>query len=114
MVALEAIGIDIVDIPRFEALISESRSFLTRYFHAEEQLLNSTSLAARFASKEALFKAGASIYPNIFNQVLINFDSYGRPYFVIQKGLELVRLGNFLVSISHSKLTAVAIVVKLI
>ncbi len=111
---LEAIGIDIVDIPRFETLISEHQSFLRRYFHSDEQLLNPTSLAARFASKEALFKSGAPIFPNIFNQVLINFDSAGRPYFAIQKGLELVNLSNYLVSISHSKYSAIAVVIRLI
>ena len=54
------------------------------------------------------------IFPNIFNQVLINFDSAGRPYFAIQKGLELVNLSNYLVSISHSKYSAIAVVIRLI
>lgn len=61
---LTAIGIDAVEIVRFEPWIAYSRRRLTRVFSQEEisyafscPAKSAERLAARFAAKEALFKA---------------------------------------------------------
>jgi holo-[acyl-carrier protein] synthase len=51
------VGIDVVEISRFEAAIARTPSLLTRLFVPAEAVLNAQSLAARFAAKEALSKA---------------------------------------------------------
>lgn len=59
------------------------------------------SFAGKFAAKEAIVKADGSFKNVAFNQIEINNDREGRPYF-----------NNFLLSISHTDDLAVAIAVK--
>ncbi|KAF5282334.1 hypothetical protein FQR65_LT14323 [Abscondita terminalis] len=51
------IGVDTVDIGRFERGLERTPALLTRLFTPGEQGLSGASLAARFAAKEALIKA---------------------------------------------------------
>lgn len=51
------IGVDLVDIPRFERTIERTPKLLERLFTAHERELPLRSLAARYAAKEALIKA---------------------------------------------------------
>ena len=51
------IGVDSVDIARFEAQLEKTPALLARLFTPDERDLASASLAARFAAKEALVKA---------------------------------------------------------
>jgi holo-[acyl-carrier protein] synthase len=51
------IGIDVVDIARFERQLERAPGLLTRLFTPTERELPPASLAARFAAKEALAKA---------------------------------------------------------
>ena len=51
------VGIDVVDIERFEAAINRTPSLRAKLFTPAEATLNTQSLAARFAAKEALSKA---------------------------------------------------------
>ena len=48
------IGVDLVDIPRFERSIARTPALLTRLFSPAERVLKPHSLAARYAAKEAL------------------------------------------------------------
>ena len=48
------IGVDIVDIPRFERSLVRTPRLLDRLFTAAERGLKPHSLAARYAAKEAL------------------------------------------------------------
>ncbi|MFT4157279.1 MAG: holo-ACP synthase [Microbacterium sp.] len=50
-------GIDLVDIARFERTIERTPKLLPRLFTPAEQSLRASSLAARYAAKEALIKA---------------------------------------------------------
>ncbi len=50
-------GIDVVDIERFEASLTRTPALRNRLFTAAESSLPMQSLAARFAAKEALAKA---------------------------------------------------------
>ncbi|MGJ0202892.1 holo-ACP synthase [Leucobacter sp. gxy201] len=51
------IGVDTVDIPRFERQLERTPALLERLFTPTERGLSLVSLAARFAAKEALIKA---------------------------------------------------------
>lgn len=51
------IGVDLVDIPRFERTIERTPKLLERLFTPHERELPLRSLAARYAAKEALIKA---------------------------------------------------------
>jgi holo-[acyl-carrier protein] synthase len=51
------VGIDVVDVARFEAALSRTPALRARLFTEQEQSRPIASLAARFAAKEALAKA---------------------------------------------------------
>jgi len=54
---IRGIGVDTVDIARFERQLSRTPSLRDRLFAVRERELPVASLAARFAAKEALIKA---------------------------------------------------------
>ncbi|WP_144760523.1 holo-ACP synthase [Curtobacterium sp. 9128] len=59
------IGVDVVDLERFERVLTRTPAMRTRLFTSSEQLRDGeprplASLAARFAAKEALIKAFGS------------------------------------------------------
>ncbi|WP_024356807.1 holo-ACP synthase [Leucobacter chironomi] len=54
---IRGIGVDTVDIARFERQLERTPSLRTRLFAPAERELPLASLAARFAAKEALIKA---------------------------------------------------------
>lgn len=54
------VGIDVVDIERFAAELERAPGLLERLFTDEERKLPTSSLAARFAVKEAVAKALAT------------------------------------------------------
>ena len=54
---IAGIGVDIVDLARFEKAIARTPKLLTRLFAESERGLPVHSLAARFATKEAVVKA---------------------------------------------------------
>ncbi|HUH53166.1 MAG TPA: holo-ACP synthase [Microbacteriaceae bacterium] len=51
------IGVDTVDISRFERQITKTPKLIGRLFTPQEKYFPARSLAARFAAKEALIKA---------------------------------------------------------
>ncbi|KQR16938.1 holo-ACP synthase [Cellulomonas sp. Leaf334] len=51
------VGIDVVDVARFVDTLHRVPALRTRLFTPEEQEMPETSLAARFAAKEAIAKA---------------------------------------------------------
>jgi len=51
------VGIDVVDVARFLATLHRAPALRTRLFTPAERDMPDTSLAARFAAKEALAKA---------------------------------------------------------
>lgn len=55
--AILGLGIDVVEISRFEDALERSPGFLERVFTPAERGLGHASLAARWAAKEALAKA---------------------------------------------------------
>jgi len=113
-----AIGVDIIEIGRIERVISEWQdSFLNRiYTPAElESHYNVSSLAARFAAKEAVMKALGTGTRGVNwreIEILTNVDGtpvirlHGRAY---QRSRE-VGIAGFSVTLSHSRQYAVAFV----
>ena len=56
-IVIEGIGIDVVDIDRFSQSLLRTPALADRLFTSREKSLPPSSLAARFAAKEALAKA---------------------------------------------------------
>ncbi len=82
MAAIIGIGIDVVSIERFQESLTRTPGLLNRVFTANEEGLNVSSLAARFAAKEALAKAlNAKSAFNWQDAEVVNEPS-GKPYFV--------------------------------
>jgi holo-[acyl-carrier protein] synthase len=109
------IGIDLVDIPRFERSIARTPRLLVRLFSPAERLLKSRSLAARYAAKEALIKALGGSDGVHWTEIEVASEPSGRPVFrlsgstarvVADRGITAVHL-----SMSHDGGVAAAYVV---
>jgi holo-[acyl-carrier protein] synthase len=109
------IGVDLVDIARFEKAISNTPKLKERLFTAAEIDLSTYSLAARFAAKEALMKAVGQAKGLAFQEVTIVKDDNGKPSFsltgesattVSNKGI-----ANLHLSLSHDGDMAIAYVI---
>ncbi|WP_405371786.1 MULTISPECIES: holo-ACP synthase [unclassified Microbacterium] len=77
------IGVDLVDIPRFESSIVRTPKLLDRLFTAAEQRLKPHSLAARYAAKEALIKALGGSDGVRWTDIEIAAEPSGRPVFAL-------------------------------
>lgn len=118
------IGTDIVEVQRVEEKIRKRNGFLELVFtpheiaYCEQQAASYEHYAARFAAKEALLKALGTGWGNggvNFNEIEVRNNAAGKP--------ELHLVGNaadrygqlnikqILVSLSHVKATAVAMVI---
>jgi holo-[acyl-carrier protein] synthase len=109
------VGIDVVDIGRFEESLERTPAMRERLFTALERTRPSASLAARFAAKEALAKAlGAPTGMGWLDAEIVN-DATGNPQFEIQ-GTVLSRANDLgvksvHVSLSHDAGIASAVVI---
>jgi phosphopantetheine--protein transferase-like protein len=109
------IGIDVVDVERFEATLGRTPGLRERLFAPAEAQLPPGSLAGRFAAKEALAKAlGAPAGLRwVDAEVVKNAD--GRPSFVVTGTVAalVARLGvtDVHLSISHDAGISSAMVV---
>ena len=115
------LGIDAVDIARFEASLQRSPRLRERLFTANERELAtrradaSAVLAARFAVREATMKAlGVGLGAFDFHDVSVVSGDNGRPSLhVTGRAAELARASGvsvWHVSISHTDDLAVAVV----
>ena len=109
------IGVDLVDVARFEKAIQNTPKLKDRLFTSGEKHLNLYSLAARFAAKEALMKAVGKAQGLSFQEVEVVKDEFGKPSFelsgqskqsVLEKGI-----ANFHLSLSHDGEMAIAYVI---
>ncbi|MFP5313777.1 MAG: holo-ACP synthase [Actinomycetes bacterium] len=74
------IGVDVVDVPRFERQLQRTPGLRDRLFVAAERELNTRSLAARFAAKEAVAKAlGAPAGMN-WQDCWVGLNANGSPF----------------------------------
>ena len=109
------IGVDLVDIARFERTLARTPRLLTRLFAPAERPLAGRSLAARYAAKEALIKALGGSDGVHWTEIEIVPDAGGKPWFaltgstadaVADKGIGILH-----VSMSHDAGLAIAYVV---
>jgi holo-[acyl-carrier protein] synthase len=109
------VGIDVVDIARFEQTLERTPALRDRLFTPEERDLGIASLAARFAAKEALAKALGAPVGLHWTDARIVTNEDGRPSLEIG-GTVAARAGDlgvdsFHVSLSHDAGIASAVVV---
>ncbi len=115
---MDSIGIDIVEISRIKKAISRfGDRFLNRIFTPNELKLyrdKPQSLAARFAAKEAVAKSLKAKNLSWQDAEILSADG-GKPVIYLhgkaERRAKLLGLGNFSVSLSHSRSHAVAFVI---
>ena len=118
-------GTDIIEIDRIKDSIEKfGESFLNKVFTKNEiqyceskKVQKYQSYAARFAAKEAVFKAISSLLDDKFSicwkDIEVQNDSQGRPY-VNLYGENLKNIEQIDISVSHCNLYAVASVVVIL
>jgi holo-[acyl-carrier protein] synthase len=119
-VTIHSIGVDIVEINRIESIIKKyGTQFLNKIFTPKEveycsQFRSGESFAGRFAAKEAVLKAtGFGLRQGMrWTDIEIINNDIGKPM-VRLSGKTAQLLENFSVylSLSHTKTTAIAMVV---
>jgi holo-[acyl-carrier protein] synthase len=77
------IGVDLVDIARFERTLERTPRLLQRLFSPAEQTRPPRSLAARYAAKEALIKALGGSDGVHWTEIEITPEGSGRPWFTL-------------------------------
>ena len=112
---IAGVGIDVVDIARFERQLQNSPGLLTRLFTETEQQLPVRSLAARFAAKEAIAKALGAPVGLRWTDVAVVREPNGAPRLevtgtVAARAAEL-GIERFHLSLSHDAGIASAVVV---
>jgi holo-[acyl-carrier protein] synthase len=78
-VAIVGVGIDVVDISRFEDSLRRTPGLTERLFTPSEATRPPASLAARFAAKEALAKALGAPGDLAWHDAEVVSESSGRP-----------------------------------
>jgi holo-[acyl-carrier protein] synthase len=120
-----AVGVDVVDLDRFESVMTRQKSFLDRVFTAGEReycdKAKATSVrcqryAARFAAKEAVMKAlGCGLGAYGFHDVEVaREDDSGEPSLVVKGKAAVLAdergITRWMLSLSHSDVVAIALV----
>ena len=114
------IGVDIVDLARFERAVARTPRLVDRLFAESEQVQGSRhlaihSLAARFAAKEALIKALGTSDGVFWHDMPVVSDEEGNPSFSLtgdiakkahERGITHIHL-----SMSHDAGVAIAYVI---
>ena len=109
------IGIDVVELVRFEASLTRTPALRDKLFTPAEAGLPLQSLAARFAAKEALAKAlGAPAGMEWADAEVVSEDS-GRPQFeirgTVRSRADALGVRSVHLSLSHDAGIASAVVV---
>jgi holo-[acyl-carrier protein] synthase len=78
-VAIAGIGIDVVDLARFERAVGRTPRLRERLFAVSERDLPLRSLAGRFAAKEALMKALGEATGVTWHDMEVVSDVEGNP-----------------------------------
>ncbi len=120
---IAGIGIDIIEVDRIAEKIEKNNGFKELVFSAkeiaycEEKTHKNEHYAARFAAKEAFFKALGTGWLNgtAFNEVEITNDEHGKPSITLlgetNNVVSSLQIGNISVSLTHIKAMASAFVV---
>jgi|688.fasta_scaffold406155_2 holo-[acyl-carrier protein] synthase len=106
------IGVDLVDIAEFKNSILTSDRIKEKLFTPNEIMFSDISLAACFASKEALIKAIGNYQLFKWKSAEIEHDKFGKPMFLFHDELsEHMKYYEVLLSISHTKALVQAVVI---
>lgn len=120
---IAGLGIDIVDVERIAEKLRKGDAFRDLVFsaneiaYAESKTNKYEHYAARFAAKEAFFKALGTGWINgtQFNEVEIVNDELGKPNIVLLGETKItigaLQITNILVSLTHIKTAASAVVI---
>ena len=84
------IGVDVVDLKRFERAASRTPALLERLFTDAERGLPLRSLAGRFAAKEALIKAIGDSTGVRWHDMEIVSNELGNPSFVLHNAVSSI------------------------
>lgn len=74
------IGVDLVDLKRFEAQLKKNPKLLDRVFHKLEKTYTPRQLAGSWAAKEAVIKAVGDIEGIQLSEISVVRDSLGKPW----------------------------------
>ena len=109
---IDGIGIDVVDIERFRESIDRTPGLREKLFTQAEASKPIASLAARFAAKEALYKALSPSHGLSWQEAeVINFEN-GKPAFLFRGAIaDLVDGVQVHLSLSHDGGIASAMVI---
>lgn len=109
------IGVDVVDITRFEQSLARTPALSERLFVDSERKLPLPSLAARFAAKEALAKALGAPKGLLWHDAVVVTDDAGKPSLqlsgTVAAAAASVGVVSTHLSLSHDAGTAIAMVV---
>jgi holo-[acyl-carrier protein] synthase len=109
---IDGIGIDVVDIARFKESLARTPHLAEKLFTESERTKSDSSLAARFAAKEALYKALNPAHGlNWHDAEVINHEN-GKPDFLFRGDIAaLIDGATVHLSLSHDAGIASAMVV---
>ena len=109
---IDGIGIDVVDIKRFQESLERTPNLENKLFTESERGKTIQSMAARFAAKEALYKALSPSHGlNWHDAEVINHEN-GKPDFLFRGAIaELIDGASVHLSVSHDAGIASAMVV---
>jgi holo-[acyl-carrier protein] synthase len=112
---IAGIGVDVVDLTRFERAASRTPALLVRLFTPDERGLPLHSLAGRFAAKEALIKAIGDSTGVRWHDMEVVSDDLGNPSFVLHNAVASIiaarGIDSIHLSMSHDAGIAVAYVI---
>ena len=117
------IGVDIIEVERMADKMGRSESFGEMLFskneieYCESKTYKYEHYAARFAAKEAFYKALGSGWKNetAFNEIEVTNDEKGKPFIILlgqtSRLIEQMGIKSIHVSLSHIRAMAVAYVI---
>jgi holo-[acyl-carrier protein] synthase len=109
------VGIDVVDVARFEQTLRRTPALLDRLFTEAERHLPINSLAAGFAAKEALAKSLGAPAGLHWTDAWVRRDDAGRPHLHVQGSVAArvaeLEVASLHVSLSHDAGIASAVVI---
>lgn len=109
------VGIDVVEIDRFEASLARTPGLRERLFTPAEAGRPGSSLAARFAAKEAIAKALGAPVGMAWHDAEVESADSGRPHLVLRGTVkaraDALGVTSVHLSLSHDAGIASAVVV---
>lgn len=109
------IGVDLVDLNRFESKLQETPALIERIFTPTERERSVQSLAGIWASKEALIKALGNPVGLSWQDVTVANDSLGKPHLEVtgaaKERSEEMGIASWHLSITHDGGMACAFVI---